>query len=70
MLTMSASRSLFILVCALIVVYAIPVADVYGSYEFDDQSPYLMNLLKRTAVFLPNGNQDKIIKAILKSRRY
>uniref|UniRef100_A0A8R1E3A0 Uncharacterized protein n=1 Tax=Caenorhabditis japonica TaxID=281687 RepID=A0A8R1E3A0_CAEJA len=39
-------------------------------FERESEAPYLMNLLKRTAVFFPNGNHDKMIKAILKSRRY
>ncbi|CAE17768.1 Neuropeptide-Like Protein [Caenorhabditis elegans] len=50
-----------------------PIQDnnLYGFNELEDaEAPYLMNLLKRTAVFFPNGNHDKMIKAILKSRRY
>ncbi|CAI2333682.1 unnamed protein product [Caenorhabditis sp. 36 PRJEB53466] len=45
--------------------------DLYAFNNVDDaDAPYLMNLLKRTAVFFPSGNHDKMIKAILKSRRY
>ncbi|CAL2032884.1 unnamed protein product [Caenorhabditis brenneri] len=45
--------------------------NVYGYKDLEEaDAPYLMNLLKRTAVFFPSGNHDKMIKAILKSRRY
>ncbi|EFO85813.1 hypothetical protein GCK72_005540 [Caenorhabditis remanei] len=45
--------------------------NLYGYNELEEaEAPYLMNLLKRTAVFFPSGNHDKMIKAILKSRRY
>ncbi|PIC45718.1 hypothetical protein B9Z55_005644 [Caenorhabditis nigoni] len=46
-------------------------SNMYGYNELEQaDAPYYMNLLKRTAVFFPSGNHDKMIKAILKSRRY
>ncbi|CAI5441990.1 unnamed protein product [Caenorhabditis angaria] len=43
-----------------------PVAE----YITLDNTPYLMNLLKRTNIYFPSGNHDAMIKGILKSRRY
>uniref|UniRef100_A0A1I7T135 Venom peptide n=1 Tax=Caenorhabditis tropicalis TaxID=1561998 RepID=A0A1I7T135_9PELO len=71
-------RSTFVLALLIFAIVGLiqcqPIQDnsVYGVYNDveEAEAPYLMNLLKRTAVFFPSGNHDKMIKAILKSRRY